>query len=102
MEPYHGLCFTCGAYLGRGGERQCGACLEERLSGEGMPSGDPAPAPSLPRITHHQRLDASLSRWVVTHEAERRSFIGEADAKAWAASFCRPVVTAQPVVEVAP
>lgn len=41
MEDYHGLCFTCGAYLGRGDGRQCGACLEERFAARDF-TGSPA------------------------------------------------------------
>ena len=100
MEDYRGLCFTCGAYLGRGDGRQCGACLEERLSGEGTPSVVPAPSP--PRITHHKRLDPEQSAWVVTHEGDARSFAGEDEAMAWAGGFGLGCVITLPAVEWAP
>ena len=103
MDPYYGICPTCGAYMGRGDGNQCRACRTERFAGEGTPSGDPAP--SLPRVTHHKRLDPTQSAWVVTTQAGRsRSFAADEEdgAKAWAASFGQGYVITLPAVEVAP
>ena len=101
MEPYHGICPTCGAYMGRGDGNRCGDCRAERFAGEGAPSAAPA-APSPPRITHHKRLDPTQSAWVVTHEGDARSFAEQDDAMSWAGGFGLGCVVTLPAVEWAP
>ena len=101
MEPYYGLCFTCGTYLGQGDGDQCGACRAERFAGEGMPSV--APAPSLPRVTHHKPLGTIHGWWIVTtQEGRPRAFATEDEAKTWAASFGQGYVITLPALGVAP
>jgi len=100
MDPYYGICPTCGAYMGRGDGNQCRPCRAERFAGEGTPSG--APVPSLPRVTHHKRLDPTQSAWVVTHEGDARSFAEPDEATSWAGGFGLGYVITLPAVEVAP
>jgi hypothetical protein len=100
MEPYHGMCPTCGAYMGRGDGNQCRACRTARFAGEGTPSG--RPLQSMPILTHHQRLDSTQDGWVVTYAGDARSFQEEAEAKSWAWSFGVGCITTGPAVEEAP
>ena len=47
MDPYYGICPTCGAYMGRGDGNQCRPCRAERFAGRGStwnplnPDNDP-------------------------------------------------------------
>ncbi len=75
MEPYYGICPTCGAYMGRGDGNQCRSCHIERFAGI-----DTTPRPADPR-----------ERWVVSdqHNAWTYYTLEAAKLRQWPGSTIR-------------